>query len=273
MQTGTTACIGNSANGTLTVNAGSYLTSYCGYFGYTSAVTGSATIDGSNSTWRNSGTLYVGYSGGGAISITNGGALYGDGYIAYNSGSTGTVTIDGARSICDGGFYVGYGGAGSLAVTNGGAIIGGAGIIGCNSGASGTVTIDGAGSTWTSSELYVGASGNGTLNITNGGAVYVGGPTEVGAFAGSTGVINFGGSGGALRTSSLGASPTQVTGTGTITAFGLISDVALVFNSAASLNQTIQWNSLPNQNVTIYLGMAVPSGNGTLAQGGWGAVR
>jgi len=62
-------------------------------------------------------------------------------------------------------------------------------------------------------------------------------------YEGSTGAINFGTNGGTLTTGSLAASPSQLTGTGTINTRGLVSDLDLVFDSSASLNQTITFNN------------------------------
>ena len=70
-----------------------------GYIGCTSGSTGTVTVDGTGSTWTNSGDLYVGYYGNGTLNITGGGAVSNtNGYIGYNSGSTGTVTVDGTGS-------------------------------------------------------------------------------------------------------------------------------------------------------------------------------
>ena len=49
-------------------------------------------------------------------------------------------------------------------------------------------------------------------------------------------------------------------GTGTINARGLVSDIDLVFDSAASLNQTLTFNSGPEQNITVNLDMSGESG-------------
>ena len=102
----------------------------------------------------------------------------------------------------------------------------------------------------------MGNYGRGTLNISHGGAVTVTGTTFVSS---SKGTISFGAGGGALTTGSLAASASQLTGTGTIVAHGLTSDVSLVFNSAASLRKTLTLS-----NVTVDLDMRTPASNGTL---------
>ena len=45
------------------------------YIGYGTGSAGVVTVDGFGSTWSNSGNLYVGYSGSGMLSITNGGSV------------------------------------------------------------------------------------------------------------------------------------------------------------------------------------------------------
>ena len=100
------------------------------------------------------------------------------------------------------------------------------------------MTVNGAGSTWThTGDLYV--STNGTLTIANGGAVTISGLTSVASGTGLVGTINFGAGGGTLTTETLYASPTQLTGTGTINTTGLVSDVSLVFDSTHRLRQTV----------------------------------
>ena len=132
-------------------------------------------MDGTGSTWTNSGYLYIGNSGNGTLNITNGGKVSNTyGYLGYNSGSTGTATVDGAGSTWTNSsdLYIGNSGNGTLNITNGGKVSNSYGYLGYNSGSTGTATVDGTGSTWTnSSNLYIGYSGNGTLNITNGGKV------------------------------------------------------------------------------------------------------
>ena len=70
---------------------------------------------------------------------------------------------------------------------------------------------------------------------------------------GATGEIHF--SGGTLTTQSLRASPTQLTGTGTINAHGLVSDVDLLFDSAHGLSRTFTIDQT-GQDVTVNLDLA-----------------
>ena len=84
-------------------------------------------MDGTGSTWSNSGSLLVGFYGTGTLNIQNGGAVSNtDGFIGRVSGSSGTATVDGAGSTWTntGSLYVGgssssAGGSGSLYVNDG----------------------------------------------------------------------------------------------------------------------------------------------------------
>jgi T5SS/PEP-CTERM-associated repeat protein len=268
----TEAYIGKTAAGTLTVNSGT-ISSSAAYLGYNSGISGSATISGANSQWTNSSYLYVGNSGSGTLNVTGGGSVsnYFGCCIGENSGATGVVTVDGAGSkwTVRNNLQVSSYGHGTLNVTNGGSVSNAYSYIGAYSNSTGVVTIDGANSTWTSNgDLNVGYSGRGTLNVTNGSAVTVSGTTYVAYSPNATGTINFGSSGGTLTTASLAASPSQLTGTGSVNARGLVSDVDLVLDSTASLTQTLTFNSLPNQNIRLSLNMASsPSTKGVLGAG------
>ena len=99
-------------------------------------------------TWTDvSTTGYIGNSGTGDLTITNGGSVSSfKGYIGYNSGSTGTVTVTGAGSVWtnSGAVYVGNSGRGELTINNGGAVsVWSGGYVGYNSGSTGIVTVTG----------------------------------------------------------------------------------------------------------------------------------
>jgi len=266
--------VGRYGSGTLNITDGGAVSSGSASIGYGSSSTGAVTVSGASSTLTNSGKLYVGHYGSGTLAIIGGGAVSNDsGYIGYESGSTGEVMVDGSGSKWTNGdfseLHVGHYGSGTLTITGGGAVSNNFGHIGYASGSTGEVMVSGADSTWTNSgHLYIGDEGSGTLNITDGGSVTVSSRTYVAYDTGSTGTINFGTSGGTLTTRSLYASPTQMTGTGTINTRGLVSDADLVFDSAASLSRTLTFNSQPDQNVTVNLDMASdPSSNGDLGAG------
>ena len=114
---------------------------------------------------------------------------------------------------------------------------------------------------------HIGYSGTGTLNIANGGVVTSSGSrTLVGDNGGAIGqgTINFGPGGGTLTTQELYASPTQLTGTGTINTRGLVSDVNLVFDSTHGLTTD---QSAGFGNVTVNLDMSNSSKVGGLGAG------
>jgi fibronectin-binding autotransporter adhesin len=195
----TTAYVGNTSAGTLTVNGGSDLLSGYTYIAFGDTVTGLVTVSGAGSTWTNSGSLSVGYSGAGTLNVADGGTVASSsGYIGYNSGSVGAVTVSRAGSTWNNsdGLLVGYwGGVGTLNVANGGAVNSSYAFIGWALGSAGSVTVSGAGSTWTNgSSLYVGDVGAGTLEITNGGAVNSGGG-DIGYGSGSLGSVTVSGAG------------------------------------------------------------------------------
>lgn len=239
--------VGNSGTGSLSITNGAAVSNSTGYIGANSGATGSVTVDGAGSKWTNSGSgLHVGSSGTGSLSITNGAAVSSAaGYLGNASGSTGVATVDGAGSkwTNSSNFYVGNNGTGTLNITNGATVSDTTGYIAGNTGSKGTVTIDGAGSMWTSSGgLFIGNSGAGTLNISNGGAAIV---TGGNANVGMLGTINFGTNGGTLTMSgTFYGSPSQMTGTGSITAAGLVSDIDRVFDATHGLNQSFTQNGI-----------------------------
>ncbi len=192
------------------------------------------------------GFLYVGNSSNGTLNVTTGGSVNSGNLQIGNSGGTGTMTVTGGASVASMNAHVGT-----------------------NSKSTGVITVDGAGSNIAISEygnFFVGDSGNGTLNINHGASVTVAGETWVATSPGSTGMINFGAGGGTLTTGTLIAAPNQLSGTGTINANGLVSDINLVFNSPQSLKQTITLASGPNQNISVNLDMSNTATAGELAQ-------
>jgi T5SS/PEP-CTERM-associated repeat protein len=377
------AYIGNAADGSLTVDSGDDVLSRFAFLGYESGATGTVTIDGDGSTWKNDARLFVGFSGNGSMSFLGGaaGISRNEGYIGYNAGSVGTMTVNGIGSqwTTYDYLYTGHNGQGTLNIADGGTVSSGKTTLGAFSGSTGTVNVDGHGSSLTvKDEFYIGGGGDGALNITAGGTVYsslggdynrayVGGAgdsavsvdgvgstwsnmgevrvgrgsgsgtvnvtaggtvtsriTAIGYDANSTGLVVVEGAGstwscsdsllvggdyayqdnqavgtmkildgaavtvakttyvsnspnavgvlefdgGTLTTGSLAANAAAIRGFGTINARGLVSDVELVFDSAASLTRTLVFNSGPDQNVTVNLDLATaPTTNGALGAG------
>jgi T5SS/PEP-CTERM-associated repeat protein len=168
--------VGNTSNGSLSVDARSLLQSYRAYIAYSSGVSGTATVTGAGSKWTNRDSLYVGHFGNGTLSVKAGGQVSSTGgFLGYNAGSQGMATITGAGSMWttgSGSLYVGNSGSGTLNIEAGGVVNNDSGFLGYNAGSTGTVTVTGTGSKWTNSNsLYVGRDGSGTLNIEAGGQV------------------------------------------------------------------------------------------------------
>ncbi|HZZ20974.1 MAG TPA: autotransporter-associated beta strand repeat-containing protein [Opitutaceae bacterium] len=91
------------------------------YIGYNNGSTGTVTVDGDGGSITAS-TIYVGYSGTGSLSLTNGSSAFGGvDAIGFLSGSTGTAVVDDSLWT-DTGLQIGYGGTGTLTLTDQGAI-------------------------------------------------------------------------------------------------------------------------------------------------------
>ncbi len=181
--------VGGGGTGILTVSNGGTVSSIGGELGSGTGSVGTVTVDGASSSWTaNNANLFVGVSGTGTLTISNGGAVSSaTGYLGFNGDGTGTVTVTGAGSAWtnSGSLYVGDTGNGTLTISNGGAVSNTDGHVGNNGalrGTSGAVTVDGAGSTWTNSgNLTIGGYGPGTLTISNGGTVSAGGTVTIAA--------------------------------------------------------------------------------------------
>lgn len=155
--------------------------------------------------------LFVGYTGVGVMTISNGGHVTNDGsaYLGFSAGSTGTVVIDGTNSswtsnglvtVIGGNDGSVAGGTGSVTVRNGGTLNTGQARLGFDGtgAATGTVTVTGANSRWNASDIYVGFSGAGTLNITGGGRVDASGLVSIGGCGCTTGAAFVTGAGSLL---------------------------------------------------------------------------
>lgn len=161
--------------------------------------------------------------------------------------------------------YVGYSAPGSITVDGGSCLSSAAAVVGKN--AEGQVTISGAGSQWYNDDIIqIGGSANGTLTITNGGSVQNRYGVLVACNGGVTGTIAFASGGGTLTTASLQATPTSLTGTGTVNTNGLVSDLDIVFDSTHGAKQTL---ILPNSagRITVNLDARGSAGTGNLGAG------
>ncbi|WP_448091823.1 autotransporter outer membrane beta-barrel domain-containing protein [Pseudomonas lini] len=169
--------VGQSGKGTLTITNGADVstTGAIQIGNATSTSSGTVQVDGSGSTLTTGDAIYVGSTGTGTLSITNGADVTATGGAIIGNASTGkgTLTVDGSGSTLtstSGWIFVGNSGTGTLSITDGGAVTGTYVLIGNASTGSGTVTVDGSSSILTgSATLVVGQSGSGTLAITDGG--------------------------------------------------------------------------------------------------------
>ena len=142
--------VGRAGSGTLNITGGGDLTNNilsggidaCGglqgtCIGLEANSTGEVNVDGSGSTWTNTGDLILGRSGEGRLNITNGGQVVvrlnpsfdDQAIMGFATGSMGRLTIDGVGSQLtiedtadpnQGDLYVGRQGAAVVTVTNGG---------------------------------------------------------------------------------------------------------------------------------------------------------
>ncbi len=169
--------IGNTADGSVTLDDGSTKFVKTTYLGSETGSAGTLTLQGEGTSWESTSDVRVGNHGTGTLKITNGASMSsGIGYIGRYA--SGTVIVDGEGStwtMDHGYFYVGRSGTGTLKITNGASVLNVVGQIGQKSGSSGTVIVDGEGSTWTNTQdLRVGCSGTGTVSISDGGAASAG---------------------------------------------------------------------------------------------------
>ena len=119
--------VGNMNQGQLTIDSGAtFDVGNDGVIGRLNNSFGIVTVDGIGTSWTNSGDLYVGHDGDGALNISGGGIVSNDvTYIGYAPGSTGSVTVGGGGSrlnstaVYVGGDTVGSGGNGILTLGGG----------------------------------------------------------------------------------------------------------------------------------------------------------
>ncbi len=196
-------------------------------------ITTSGGISPSNlADWNASTDAYIGWYGSGSLSITGDDSLAACNLnVGYDS--EGTVTVDGAGSILSVSEYLEVI-KGTLSITGGASLESQyASIRKATSSYAATVTVSGTGSSWTNTS-YLTIDG-GILNIWDNATVEVSGSTTVY----EDGSINFGDSeGGTLTTGTLYAGASQLSGSGTINAAGILTDAALVFDRDHGTTQT-----------------------------------
>ena len=184
-------------------------------------------MSGSGATWTNSGDLYIGTNGTGALTIGSGGTVsnavgHVGGCDGCSTSAFGTVTVSGAGATWtnSAGLAIGNSGTGQVTIANGGKVLTGStgGYIGVRPGATGTMTVTDPGSTWNITDQLVVAGflgpASGTLFVQNGGAVTSTAGT-IGFSSGSTGAVSVTGTGSTWTSS--GNVTVGLAGTGTLT--------------------------------------------------------
>ncbi len=286
----TTAEIGYSnANGNLGVDGGSTITSGTAYLGYTAGYTGTATIDGSNSSWTNANNLSIGYKGNGTLTASNGGMISVGGSLNVGTSTgTGALDITGSSTVTDttGTTTVGsngtisFGGgtlttyslwAGSSQITGTGtintqSIVGDLNLVFDSPGTNQTsCTMNGVTvnlNQSTTGYLGVGYTGSGSLSISQGAGV-TSGTGYLGYMAGSTGTANISGQGSTWTNTQVDVG---YNGTGILNVSngGAISDGSL---NVGTLNGTGALSITNGSLVTVATNTTVGS-HGTITFGG-----
>jgi T5SS/PEP-CTERM-associated repeat protein len=160
----------------------------------------SVLLTGTNTSWQNSYSVFVGFDGGaGSLTISNGatmntGGAFGvshDGALGVDSTSSNNralVTGGGSVLNCADNVYVGLNGpANTLVISNGGRVINTDGMVGANPGSDGnSARVVGAGSVWTnSSDMYIGDFGAGNSLVVSDGGRIINGNGFLGRTSGS----------------------------------------------------------------------------------------
>ena len=263
--TSTKLYIGRDGAASMTIGSGGLVTSGGGArIGYDGSSDGEIVVDGG--TLQNSADyIMIGTLGSstGSLEVKNGGQVVNAvrGILGYDESASGTATVTGAGSQWSNyDLRVGQNAAGELTVSNGGTVYALNHIhIGQSSYGSGTVTVTGSGSSMeTDGRIMVGNSGVGVLNINDSATVtaldtYV----DEDQSGTSSGTINF--SNGALNTNTLFADVnSDLTGTGTVNANGLVANVALTFSNPSDLTDTLAVGVGGNVTLNLDAGAAIP---------------
>jgi outer membrane autotransporter protein len=209
---GSNLTVGNTSNGSLTIqNGGAVTNAPIVFLGASAGATGQVTMNNGSLTSQ---FLEVGSNGQGILTATNSTInttqnVAAAGGVGYFAGSTGTMTLNNSIWNSVGSIGIGNnpGATGTLNVLNGSKVnvtgTAGSGFFVGNVGSTsrGTVLIDGAGSAVNSVvNAYVGAQdGTGTVTIQNGGLLHADGLIDAGAFnTTATGTITVTGAGSAM---------------------------------------------------------------------------
>jgi len=192
----------------------------------------------------NSGTIlagpaYIGHSGQGTLTVSNGTFTINNVYLGYASGANGTLTVANGTVQQVQNIYVGFlsGSAGTVWMTGGSWSAGGTTMY---LGASGRGQMTVSNGTWNATQVNVGDSGNGTLTLA-GGMTTVSGqflPFTIGNALGSTGTLWI--TGGQLDVTNAGSQfRIGAGGVGTVTmSNGMWQTLSLEVGNQGTLNVT-----------------------------------
>ena len=119
--------VGNNGTGRMEITAGGQVYTSRGFMGGNAGSNGTAVLSGTGSEWICNGSVYVGNSGEGTLTVDSDALLSsaGNGYIAFNNNAVGYATVSsGGRWNTAGTLYIGGngggpGGSGTLLVGNG----------------------------------------------------------------------------------------------------------------------------------------------------------
>jgi outer membrane autotransporter protein len=195
-----------SSNGSLSILNGGTLTFSLPFstsvIGYGAGSVGALTVDGVGSSLNaSSGTLFVGTSGQGTMTVSNGGSIQVQ-FLDLAGGNTGqgTVNVTSNGSLIVDGATLGRGsGVATLNIAGGGtATFTSQLALGYDLGSAATANVTGPGSTLSVGSFFRvggGVNSTGTLNLSNGGTAVAGGGSGtilLGAGAGASGFLNIG---------------------------------------------------------------------------------
>ncbi|HEY4299481.1 MAG TPA: PEP-CTERM sorting domain-containing protein [Candidatus Didemnitutus sp.] len=265
-----------ASTSTLAISAGAQVSNNNAQIG-TGAGTaiGLVTLDGAGSSWTNANFLYLGDTGTGGLSVTNGATVSSSFFSLGNSaGAAGDLHLDGPGTHLNStlNIFVGEAGQGDLTVTNGAAITGNYSDIGDASTGSGSVTVDGAGSTWNQTNMSIGVSGTGTVNITNGGFASTTNFVNMGQTTGSNGTANVDGPGSTWFNAAYIRIGVTGTGTVNITNGGSVTGATITVGDSQGGNGVVTVDGA-GSNLTATNGIAVGSeGTGSLSITNAGSV-
>ncbi len=252
-----TMTVGQSGTGQLHVDGISLVSSNGGTLGLNALSSGAADIDGA---WDNSGSLIVGSSGNGTLtvggSVTNTTATLGS-----VNGSSGNATVTGTWTNT-GSLTIGNAGMGTMNVTGNGTVTNTSATLASQSGSSALVTLNGANADWQNgSSLTVGGAASATINVNN-SAQLSNTTATLGNAATGAGTINVN-TGGDWASSGLVTIGSSGGGTLAINNGTVSSLAANVASSGGSLgNVTVSNNGTWTITGTLSVGL---SGTGTMA--------